>query len=391
MRVLQEASWDEARLTAAQNWHVLATEIVAIADGVGRALAVDCPALCDLPTYATSAMDGFAVAGSGPWRIVGEVKAGQPMTEKLLDGTAVRIATGAVIPDCTLGIIRWEVAEVIDEHLHGKANNGQDIRPAAHECRQGEVLAVAGTVLTPGWVGLLAAAGYDEVLVVKKPRVALILLGDEIQLSGIPSDGLVRDALGPQLPGWLMRMGAEVISTQYISDELELVIAAIGGAIQNCDLIITTGGTADGPRDHIHSALSALVGTLVIDRVKVRPGHPMLLAWFLNEQGIKVPVLGLPGNPQSAIVALLTLGEPVINALLGRESDNMNLVPTSHEITAPTDFTRLVLGNITDGHFEMGDHLGSAMLRGLANSSGFAIADSGVTQDGAKVRWLPLP
>jgi molybdopterin molybdotransferase len=391
MNMVQESRWHEARLIAGQNWKVLPKEIVLIADSVGRSLAEDCPALCDLPTYATSAMDGYAVAGLGPWRIVGEVKAGQPMSGKLLDGTSVRIATGAVIPDGTFGIIRWEDAEVVDAHLRGEVHKGQDIRPAAHECQKGEVLARRGTVLTPGWIGLLAAAGYDELLVFKKPRVALILLGDEIQLSGIPRDGLVRDALGPQLPGWLARMGAEVTNPQYVSDEIDLVIAAIGAAIENCDLLITTGGTADGPRDHVHAALSALSGTLVVDRVKVRPGHPMLLAWIENHLGIRVPVLGLPGNPQSAIVALLTLGQPVINALLGKEVEKLQLVPTGDEITAPPDFTRLVLGNIVDGHFEMGDHLGSAMLRGLAHSAGFAVAESGVTLVGTHVGWLPLP
>jgi molybdopterin molybdotransferase len=391
MTMVQDVPWHEARVTAGRGWKALSTELIAIADGDGRSLALDCPALCDLPTYPTSAMDGFAVVGSGPWRIIGEVKAGQPMTGILLDGTCVRIATGAVIPDRTFGIIRWETAKVVDELLSGEVSEGQEIRPAAHECKKGEILASAGTVLTPGWVGLLAAAGYDDVAVFKKPRVALILLGDEIQLSGVPSDGLVRDALGPQIPGWLSRMGADITSTRYVSDELELVIAAIGSAIEGCDLVITTGGTADGPRDHVHSALAALSGTLVVDRVKVRPGHPMLLAWVKNQQGNQVPLLGLPGNPQSAIVALLTLGQPIINALLGGDSDNLHLIPLGQDITAPKDFTRLVLGNILGGHFETGDHLGSAMLRGLAHSSGFAVAESGVNGAGTLVRWLPLP
>ncbi|MEK6647923.1 MAG: molybdopterin molybdotransferase MoeA [Actinomycetota bacterium] len=391
MTQLQEASWDEARLAAARIGNTLLAESIAIADCVDRTLGADCPALCDLPIHATSAMDGYAVAGVGPWRIVGEVKAGQPMGEKLIEGTAVRIATGAVIPDGTFGIVRWEVAEVIDEHLHASALEGQDIRPAAQECRKGELLIKTGTVLTPAWVGLLAAAGYDEVNVIKKPRVALLLLGDELQLTGIPSDGRVRDALGPQLPGWLMRLGAVVVSTQYIADELNCVIDGIRDVIETCDLIITTGGTADGPRDHIHSAISALEGSLVVDRVKVRPGHPMLLATIINAQGHKVPLLGLPGNPQSAIVALLTLGQPLILSALGRQSLDLITVSTLHEITAPAGFNRLVLGNVLGGQFEMGDHLGSAMLRGLANSSGFAIVGGGVTKAGTLVRWLPLP
>jgi molybdopterin molybdotransferase len=391
MTMVQGAPWHEARLNAAQGWQVLSTEFVHISQGNGRSLAVDCPALCDLPTYPTSAMDGFAVAGAGPWRIVGEVKAGQPMNENLLEGTSVRIATGAVIPEGTLGVIRWEAAEVQGDLIHGEVTAGEEIRPAAHECKEGEILAYAGTILTPGWVGLLAAAGYDQMLVFKRPRVCLILLGDEIQLSGVPSGGLVRDALGPQLPGWLSRMGAEVISTEYVADLLDLVTTAVRDASAHCDLIITTGGTAEGPRDHLHSALANLSATLVVDKVKVRPGHPMLLASLPNKNGKKVPVLGLPGNPQSAIVALLTLGQPVINALLGRDCDNLHLVPTSYDIATPKDFTRLVLGNVVGGHFEMGNYLGSAMLRGLAYSSGFAIAEGGVTPAGTLVRWLPLP
>jgi len=391
MTMVHEAPWHQARLTAGQEWEVLSTEIVAIAQGIGRTLAMDAVALCDLPTYATSAMDGFAVSGRGPWRIVGEVKAGQPMTGKLLPGSSVRIATGAVIPEGSFGVIRWENGEVVDDLLHGDVSEGQDIRPKAHECSAGEILTGTGTVLNPGWVGLLAAVGYDEVRVFKKPRVALILLGDEIQLHGVPSGGLVRDALGPQLPGWLVRMGAEVVSTQYVSDELNLVVAVLNDVIHDCDLVVTTGGTADGPRDHLHSALSVLSATLLVDRVKVRPGHPMLLASVPNKNGKRVPVLGLPGNPQSAIVGLLTLGQPVIDALFGRESENLHLVPTRHDLRSPQDFTRLVLGNIVGGHFEMGDHLGSAMLRGLAHSSGFAIVDNGVAEAGTLVRWLPLP
>jgi molybdopterin molybdotransferase len=388
---VQDEPWYAARSKAAQGWQVLARELVPIAEGAGRTLAVNCSALCDLPMYATSAMDGYAVAGSGPWQIVGEVKAGQPMITRLAGGTCVAIATGAVIPAGTFGVMRWESAEVVDSYLHGSVSQGKDIRPAANECKKGENLARVGTVLNPGWLGFLAAAGYDEVLVFKKPRVELLLLGDEIALSGIPHDGFVRDALGPQLPGWLMRMGAEVISMRYVADEIELVIAAIGEAIQSCDFVVTTGGTAGGPRDHLHSAVSALSGELVVDRVKVRPGHPMLLAWIVNHRGIKIPLLGLPGNPQSAIAALLTLGQPVVDSLLGRHFDVLDVVPTANEITSPADFTRLVLGNIVGGSFEMGEYLGSAMLRGLAHSSGFAVAGSGVTKIGTQVGWLPLP
>jgi molybdopterin molybdotransferase len=330
-------------------------------------------------------MDGYAVAGKGPWKIVGEVKAGAPMKDALKDKTAVKIATGSVIPENTFGVIRWEVATVDGDELSGEVKQGQDIRPEGLESKQGDVLAAAGTVLNPGLIGLLAAAGHDALAVVRKPRATIILLGDEIVLDGLPHDGLVRDALGPQLPGWLHRLGVEVIATEYVSDELELVEKAFAAATKNSDIIFTTGGTADGPRDHVHAAIAALKGELIIDRVKVRPGHPMLLA-HIN----KVPLVGLPGNPQSAIVALLTLGQPVIDALMGRKETELNQIVTGDDIDVPEGFTRLVLGNIVDGWFEMGEYLGSAMLRGLAHSTGFGVADKSM-EEGEMVAWLPLP
>ena len=383
--MIQEAHWEQARSQAYESRKKLPSEKVLISSCVDRTLASDALALVELPTYPTSAMDGYAVCGKGPWKIVGEVKAGAPMKGSLKEGTAVKIATGAVIPDKTFGIIRWEVAKVDGDELSGDVKQAQDIRPAGLESKKGEVLAAAGTILNPGLIGLLAAAGNDTLDVVRAPKATIILLGDEIVLEGLPHDGLVRDALGPQLPGWLQRLGVEVISTEYISDELNLVVDAFAKAAKNSDIIFTTGGTADGPRDHVHAAIAELKGELIVDRVKVRPGHPMLLAHINN-----VPLVGLPGNPQSAIVALLTLGQPVIDALMGRKEVELNQIVTGDDIDVPEGFTRLVLGNVVDGWFEMGEYLGSAMLRGLAHSTGFAVADKSM-EEGEMIAWLPLP
>ena len=383
--MIQEAHWEQARSEAYGSWKKLPVEKISIGACLGRTLAKDALALVELPTYPTSAMDGYAVAGKGPWKIVGEVKAGAPMKDALKEKTAVKIATGSVIPENTFGIIRWEVATVDGENLSGEVKQGQDIRPEGLESKQGDVLAAAGTILNPGLIGLLAAAGHDLLEVVRAPKATIILLGDEIVLDGLPHDGLVRDALGPQLPGWLQRLGVEVIETQYISDELNIVVDAIAKAAKNSDIIFTTGGTADGPRDHVHAAIAELKGELIIDRVKVRPGHPMLLA-HIN----KVPLVGLPGNPQSAIAALLTLGQPVIDALMGRKEAELNQIVTGDDIDVPEGFTRLVLGNVVDGWFEMGEYLGSAMLRGLAHSTGFGVADKSM-EEGEIIAWLPLP
>ena len=385
MTTLLEANWDLARIAARASVSRLPSEVVSLADGIDRTLAKDLLALVDLPSYETSAMDGYAVSGDGPWKIAGIVKAGSPMTDFLESGTAVRIATGAVIPSGTFGVVRWELAEVTDETLNAVVNQGGEIRPAGLECRKDQVISESGTVLTPAWIGLLASAGWDTLEVTRRPRVEIILLGDEIQLSGIPENGLVRDALGPQLPGWLTRMGADVVAISYVADELQHVVDAITLARTRTDLIVTTGGTADGPRDYLHSALEIVGAKLIVDRVKVRPGHPMLLANFDS-----VSLIGLPGNPQSAIVGLMSLGQPLIDALLGRPTRDLENVITGKEIGAREDFTRLVLGNINSGVFHEGDHLGSAMLRGLAHATGFAVAHDGVGAAGSQVEWLPF-
>ena len=383
--MIQEAHWEQARSEAHGFWKKLPSETIVIASCVDRTLATDALALVDLPTFPTSAMDGYAVCGKGPWKIIGEVKAGSPMKSALKDKSAVKIATGAVIPENTYGIIRWESATLDGDILSGDIKEGQEIRPAGLESKKGEVLAAAGTILNPGLIGLLAAAGHDSLEVVRIPKATIILLGDEIVLEGLPHDGLVRDALGPQLPGWLNKLGVEVIATQYVSDELELVSNAFAEAAKNSDIVFTTAGTADGPRDHVRAAIAALKGELIIDRVKVRPGHPMVLA-HVN----KIPFVGLPGNPQSAIVALLTLGQPVIDALMGRKEAELDQIVTGDNIDVSEGFTRLVLGNVVDGWFEMGEYLGSAMLRGLAHSTGFAVAEKSM-EEGEMVAWLPLP
>ena len=386
MSALVEGSWDAARTVAAHSFKTLPEEIIDVSHGVARTLAGDAHALCDLPTYATSAMDGYAVAGVGPWRIIGEVKTGLPMKGALADGSAVAIATGGVIPTGTFGIIRWEIAKVTEGILNGEVAENQDIRPAAHECQSGDLLVKAGALLNPGKIGLLSAAGLDQIRVVRKPRVALILLGDEIQLKGIPANGLVRDALGPQLPGWLEKMGCEIVATHYISDEISHVVNALKDACALADIVITTGGTAQGPRDFLHEALSQINAEILVDTVAVRPGHPMLLA-----RTNTCAIFGLPGNPQSAIVALVSLGAPVIASMLGQNQQELPTVITSNELTAPSNFTRLIIGNIVNGEFEVGQYLGSAMLRGLAHSTGFAVVTKELTAAGESVRWLSLP
>ncbi len=391
---LVEPRWDAARAALAAELRPLAPvrHVLAVCDGL--VLAEDLVALCALPSFDTSAMDGWAVAGPGPWTIVGQSLAGRPVPGPLTAGQAVVIATGGVVPEGAGAVVRSEDgrvevrggAEVLsaptpDEPTH--------VRPAGGECAAGEVLATAGTVLTPALIGLAAASGHDELVVVPSPKVALVLFGDELATAGIPARGLVRDSLGPQVPAWVARMGVDVVLVERCEDTLVAHAEAIRRVSAFAEVVLTTGGTAAGPVDHLHAAIAMCDGEVVVDSVAVRPGHPMLVATL--DRG-RAWLVGLPGNPQSAIVTLMSLGAPILAGLAGREPlPGLAEVTSAEDVGAPAHEDRLVLGRLVDGQFVPGSHLGSGMLRGLAAATGFGVLPPGGVVAGGTVRWLPLP
>jgi molybdopterin molybdotransferase len=391
MTTLREAPWAAARAAAAGVASRLAAESVAVADLDGRVLASDVHARCALPSFDSSAMDGWAVCGASPWRIVGDVAAGHPLDRDLQSGETVRIATGGVVPRGADAVLRWEDAQVDGDAVTGTVQAGTDIRPAGEECRVGDLLAHGGVDISPALAGFLAATGHDHVDVTRRPRVAVILLGDELLTSGVPTAGRVRDSLGPQLPGWIARAGAEVVLQRQVPDDPDSLPRALADVADSVDVVITTGGTADGPRDHVRAAIAERGGELIVDRVSVRPGHPMLLASLRGSHGRAVPLVSLPGNPHSAIVGFVTLAVPVIDSMLGRPVSVLSVVRAGEDLRSPAQHTRLIAGNVVDGVFQLSPYGGSAMLRGLAQSSGFAVVDQPLVPSGASVEWLPLP
>jgi molybdopterin molybdotransferase len=381
----RDVPWLDARQLAAGLARPLPAERVSLAEADRRTLATDVRALVDLPGFDSSAMDGWAVAGTGPWTAVGSVLAGDVTPPPLAAGMAVQIATGASVPDGTDAIIRAENSHVdVDGRVTGTVA-GADIRRRGEECQAGDVLALHGSRLTPPLIGLLAAAGHDDVDVTMRPRVRLVLMGDELESAGLPGTGRVRDALGPQLPAWLARAGAMVVDVRRVPDACDDLVRAL--LEDGADLIISTGGTAAGPHDYVHAAIERVAGTLVVDGVAVRPGHPMVL----GDLGPDLPPLvGLPGNPQAAVVGLLTLALPLIATQLGSSRESMDHVVLGEPLHAPESQTRMVGGVVVAGEFRKSSFAGSAMLRGLAASTGYAVIPPGGAAPGDVVPWLSL-
>ncbi|MFJ4712963.1 molybdopterin molybdotransferase MoeA [Streptomyces sp. NPDC088785] len=363
---------------------------------LGLVLAAPLAALSDLPSFDTSAMDGWVVAGPGPWDVRHDgILAGHGLPPRLSDGEAAPVATGARIPSDTTAVIRSEHGHLDAQgrlHPLRDVTHGQDIRPRGQECRGGEPLLPAGSVVTPAVLGLAAAAGYDELVVVPRPRVDVLVLGDELLTSGRPRDGLIRDALGPMLPHWLRALGAEVTAVRRLGDDAKALLKAVRKS--TADLVVTTGGTASGPVDHVHPTLRAVGAELLVSGVAVRPGHPMLLARLSEGQHL----VGLPGNPLAAVSGLLTLAEPLLRELSGQGAHTEPYSAPLHTTVPghPGD-TRLVPVVVRQDEGSGHDwavplrYNGPAMLRGIAAADALAVIPVGGAKEGQEVEILDLP
>ncbi|WP_461005386.1 molybdopterin molybdotransferase MoeA [Streptomyces capparidis] len=359
-----------------------------LAAALGDVLARPLAALTDLPAFDTSAMDGWAVAGPGPWRLRGRVLAGEHAPAPLEDGTATAIATGARLPGGATAVLRSEYGEVHGETLHTtrarSPEPGQDVRPRGQECRSGEELLPAGVPVTPVVLGLAAAAGYDELPVHPGPTAEVLVLGDELLGAGRPEGGRIRDALGPFLEPWLRALGVRVLGTSRVPDDEDALLRAV--AASRADVVVTTGGTASGPVDFVHPVLRRLEARLLVNGVRVRPGHPMLLA-ALRDGG---HLVGLPGNPLAAVSGVVTLAQPLLRALAGRAVPAPRTAPLTAAVPGHPDDTRLVPVALRPGEAVPLRFAGPAMLRGLAAADALAVVPPGGAAPGAEVELLDL-
>jgi molybdopterin molybdotransferase len=393
-------AWDRARTLMYQEG--LAAQLppvdVPVEDADGLTLAQDLVTLTALPAFQTSSVDGYAVRGPAPWTLVGKVLAGNSPAPLRDDGTAVEIATGGMLPPGADAVLRVEEStRAADGRITGRLRETVEWRRTGEEAELGELLVPAGTPVDPGVLGLAASCGYDQLAVHPRPRAALRIFGDELLTQGPPGDGRVRDALGPNVPALLRRYGCVVAPGAVVGpveDTLEAHVAAIRSALASSDLVCTTGGTMHGPVDHLHPALAALGASYLVNTVAVRPGFPMLVARITGDDGRPRFIAGLPGNPQSALVALASLVEPLLAGLRGRALPPLGTVVLAEPVPGRGDYTHLALVHVdaATGSARPVRHVGSAMLRGLARAHGFAAIAPGTSGEvGARVPFVSLP
>lgn len=383
--------WDAARELAHAAAIPLKPRPVSLTDALGCTLATPLVAPAPVPPVDRSAMDGYAVAGSGPWVLVGVVRASSEAAVSLQDGEACAIVTGAAVPAGTTAVLPDEHATLATGAsrglpattpaegsgglaaavVSGEVSLGRHIRRAGEECVAGEVLLGGGVVVEPAVLGLAATLGLDRLTVVPRPVVAALVTGDELVQRGPSGPGRVRDAIGPILPGLINRAGAVAAPLTHLADSRDELVKAL--AETQADLILVSGSSASGPADYLRGALAALGAELIIDGVACRPGHPQALA-RLDDGRL---VLGLPGNPLAALTAFLTLGVAALHRLRGLPLPTLPIAPVPGGLACHPTSTRLVPVRVgPQGAVPVG-HGGSAMLRGAAGADAFAVVDPG--------------
>jgi molybdopterin molybdotransferase len=274
----------EARAAVLEHVTVLGSEEVGLDDALGRALADDASAPNDVPPFSASAMDGYAIVaaetagGSARLQLIGEAKAGTGAGVTVRPGTAVRISTGAPVPEGADAIVQQELTSGDDGMtvlVDATIRRGMHVRPAGEDIRAGSHVIHAGSLLGPAELGVLASLNIPRPCVVRRPRVALAGTGDELTDPGKPlPPGGIRDSNGPALGGAIHRAGGELSARVRVGDDLEATVAVLRAALRDVDMLITTGGVSVGPHDHVRPALARLGFREVFAGVKLKPGRP---------------------------------------------------------------------------------------------------------------------
>ena len=381
----------------------LPAEQIALADALGRVLAEDVASRRTQPPLAVSAMDGYAVRAEdvatlpASLKVIGYAPAGGHYGGRVGPGEAVRIFTGAPVPDGADTIVIQENTKGGDDEidvLDGTAPVGRYIRPAGLDFGEGDVLLREGRVLTARDVGLAAAMNVPWLKVRRRPRVAILPTGDEVVMPGDPvGPNQIVSSNGPALAAFVAAAGGDPIDLGIAPDSRETLTAMASGA-KGADLLVTTGGASVGDHDLIKDVLGDIGLELDFWKIAMRPGKPLIFGRLDD-----VPILGLPGNPVSSMVCAVIFLRPALRVMLGRQDAEVVPQPAllGRDLEANDerqDYLRASLerdanGNLVATPFDVQD---SSMFANMARADGLVIRPpfAAAAATGDTVDVLPL-
>ncbi|HEV8547500.1 MAG TPA: gephyrin-like molybdotransferase Glp [Polyangiaceae bacterium] len=395
-------SYEAARERLLAAVRELESERVGLEDACGRVLAESVVASSPLPPFAYSAMDGYAVAtrdlgGAGPWelRVEGESRTGRPSVP-LVPGAASAISTGAEVPAGADAVLPREIVERTSDAIRfgDRVRAGQHVRHAGEDLATGAVALERGLRLGPAALGLAASLDVTELRVARRPRVTILCTGDELRAPGsAPILGKIPESVSPALAALARLAGALVRRELPVADEQGATERAIAAALVDTDVLLTVGGVSVGEHDWVRPALATAGVTLDFWKVAIKPGKPIAFGYGA---GGSPAVLGLPGNPASALITFSLFGMPLLRAMQGDRQPSP--LPVTLPLSAPLrhktgrlEFVRVALER-RDGRLCVLplDNQASGALTSLAWAAGLALVPAEVETlpEGALVEVL---
>jgi molybdopterin molybdotransferase len=308
----------EARRRVLEAVRPLPAESVPVAGALGRVLAEDVESAISVPPFDSSAMDGYAViAGeAAELEVIAEARAGHPAGVALRPGTAIVISTGGAVPEGATAVVPVERTEQAGDAVRVPATEaGTNIRRSGEDIAAGEVVLHGGDVLAPAALGVAASVGRAFLECARRPRVALLVTGDELTEPGQPlAPGGIYSSNGYALMGQVERAGAAIAMLERVPDRADATLASLGAALGEADVVVVSGGVSVGPHDHVKDAFARQGAEERFWGVSLRPGKPV---WF-GTLGDTL-AFGLPGNPVSAMVTFQLFVRPALAALQGAD------------------------------------------------------------------------
>lgn len=376
------------------------SEDVSLPEAAGRVSFGDTVSLFSLPIHDHSAVDGYALGGSGQkaFKIVGRLIAGDDPGGRVAEGEAVRIMTGTPTPNGTKAVVMQEHVTVAEGYVTPAFDlpEGDNIRRAGEDVQMHQMLVRSGTRLDARHTALLTASGYQRERVVRKIRVAVLSTGNELRDTGVGmGPGHIFDTNRPMLRTLLKSNAVQTTDLGIIKDDKDTIAAVLREASKDHDLIVTSGGVSVGEEDHLKAALISAGGTIEAWRMAIKPGKPIAL----GKIG-KAIYLGLPGNPLACFVDFLLVGRPILEALSGalpraplvqhaRAAFNWKRRPGRQEF-----FPCNIVGTTEEGLpiLEKTGRAGSARLMPLIEADGLGVVskDCTIVKPGSELKFYPF-